>query len=66
MTLADPYEGQSLRFLREGTGADFTQWGHEFQLQLCGDIANEYQDKLEKNEDLSVKKITKYFQKFKI
>lgn len=58
MTLADPYEGQSLAFLREGTGCDFTGWGHEFQLQLSGDVAEEYQSKIEKNEDLAV--FTKY------
>ena len=55
MTLAEPYEGEALIFLREGTGADFTEWGHEFQLQISGDIAQEYQQKLEGNEDLEVK-----------
>lgn len=54
MTLADPYEQHSLRYLRQGTGSDFTTWGHEFQLQLSGDIAEEYSDKLDKNEDLTV------------
>lgn len=54
MTLADPYEGQALSFLREGTGCDFTDWGHEFQLQLSGDVADEFQVKIEKNQDLAV------------
>jgi hypothetical protein len=54
MTLADPYERHSLKYLREGSGSDFTTWGHEYQLQLSGDIAEEYGEKLEKNEDLSV------------
>lgn len=54
MTLADPYERHSLNFLREGTGSDFTKWGHEYNLQLSGDIADEFGEKLEKNEDLTV------------
>jgi hypothetical protein len=56
MTLAEPYEGQSLVYLRQGTGGDFTTWGHEFQMKLCGDIAEEYQTKLENNEDLTVRR----------
>lgn len=62
MTLAEPYEGQALLFLREGTGANFTEWGHEFQLQLCGDVADEYQEKIEKNEDLAVRTHFIFFQ----
>jgi hypothetical protein len=54
MALAEPYEGQSLMYLRLGTGADFTEWGEEFLLNLAGDLAREYQKKLESQEDTTV------------
>jgi len=57
MTLANPYEGQSLKYLRLGTGCDFTTWGQEFQLHISGDISNEYQQKLENKEDTTVNQI---------
>lgn len=66
MTLADPYTGQGLTFLRQGTGCDFTTWGEEFQLQLAGDVTSEYQAKLEKGESAEetivyAKKLLAYF-----
>ena len=54
MTLADPYENHSLRYLKLGTGADFTKWGQEFNLRLAGDISEEYNNRLETGESTDV------------
>lgn len=59
MTLAEPYENHSLRYLKLGTGTDFTEWGQEFNLRLAGDISEEYNKRLETDEDTKVIKLLK-------
>ena len=49
-TLAEPYEQQAYKYLREGSQGDFLQWGHEFQLQLAGDVSKEYGKRLDSGE----------------
>jgi hypothetical protein len=53
-TLADPYHEQTYMFLKQGTGGDFVQWGHEFQLHLAADISKIYSVRLDKKEDTTV------------
>ena len=67
-TLADPYEQQCYKYLKEGTGGDFLQWSHEFQLQLSGDLAKIYNLRLDSKEDTSdlielARKLVKHFLK---
>jgi len=65
-TLAEPYDHQTFAYLKAGTGGNFTEWGHEFQLHLAGDITKLYAKRLETKEDTKElidlsKKLVQYF-----
>lgn len=58
MILAEDYDADSLRYLKEGTGSiDFKEMGNEYIVNLAGDLAIDYdkrygEDKEDKFEDI--------------
>jgi len=50
MTMGVAGQQQSLKYLMEGTLTDYLNWGQEYLLHLSGDIAQEYNRRLEAQE----------------
>lgn len=73
MTMGKEDERDSLKFILQGDVDEFDQWGHEYVSNLSGEIANEYQHRLNENPDLRddqvidlltlVNKLVPYFMK---
>ena len=45
-------EENSLYYVLKGSKTNITEWGQEYIRSLCGDIANEYNRRLDKNENI--------------
>lgn len=50
MTMAEPNQQTSLKFLMEGTLKDYMNWGHEYMHHIAGDIGVEYGRRLENQQ----------------